>query len=151
MRRHAFLAAMLLVAVGCNGTWAADASPQPTTSPTNSGKAKLKQSTNADLTQFVKARSAISTSIAEFNALVAKGKSSGNAKKLESLAGEINRQANTILQYAKSTNNTATQKLASRLILDDDVAGRQSALEATAKRLKELDAKLGLLNPVVHR
>lgn len=151
MRRPLILATTCLISVGCVNTWAADPSPQPTTSPTNSGKIHLKPASNADQAQFVKARSAISASIAEFQATVSKGKSRVNAKELEALTHEINRQANIIRRYAKTANNTAAEKLAAQLIIDDDVTGRKPAQQATARRLMELDAKLGLLEPVVHR
>lgn len=151
MKRHIFVAALILVAASCENVWAADASPQPTTSPTNSGKISAKPGNNAELAQFIKARAAISANIAAFNTLVSKGKSGPDEQKLKGLADEIGRQANTILKYAKSTNNTAAQKLASQLIIDDDITGRKSAQQATARRLMELDAQLGLLEPVVHR
>lgn len=151
MKRHIFVAALTLVAASCENVWAADASPQPTTSPTNSGKTSVKPTNNTELAQFIKARAAVSANIAAFNALVSNGKSGPNAQKLKGLADEIGRQANTILKYAKSTNNTAAQKLASQLILDDDVGGRQSAQQAVARRLMELDAQLALLAQVVHR
>lgn len=151
MKRHIFVAALILVAASCENVWAADASPQPTTSPTNSGKISAKPGNNAELAQFIKARAAISANIAAFNTLVSKGKSGPNEQKLKGLADEIGRQANTILKHAKSTNNTAAQKLASQLIIDDDITGRKSAQQATARRLMELDAQLGLLEPVVHR
>lgn len=151
MRRHIFVATLMLVSANCESVWAADPSPQPTTLPTNSGKISLKPVNATDRAQFVEARAAVSANIAAFNALVSKGKSGANAQKLKGLANEINRQANTILKYAQSTNNSAAQKLASQLILDDDVAGRQSAHQAAAQRLMELDAQLGLLEPVVHR
>lgn len=151
MRHHAFVVALILVAAGGESVWAADSSPQPTTSPTNSGKSKLKATTDTERAQFVRARATVSANIAEFNALVSKSKSGANAQKLKGLADEIGQQANTILKYAKSTNNAAAQKLASQLILDDDVGGRQSEHQAVACRLMKLDAQLALLAPVVHR
>lgn len=151
MKSHIFVGALILVAASCENVWAADASPQPTTSPTNSGKISANPANNTELAQFVKARAAVSANIAAFNALVSNGKSGPSAKKLKALADEIGQQANTIFEYAKSTNNTAAQKLASQLIIDDDITGRKSAQQAIARRLMELDAQLALLAPAVHR
>lgn len=151
MKHHAFVAASLVVAIGSGATLAADSSPQPTTSPTNSGKTSPKTASSAELAQFVEARSAIGTRILEFNELVSKGKSRVNPKEIKYLAKEINRLANAILRHARTTNNLAAEKLASQLIIDDDVTGRQAAWDATASRLMELDTKLSLLHPVVHR
>lgn len=149
MRRRIFIAVLILFATSYESVWAADPSPQPTTSPTNSGKTSLKPVNAKKLAQFVKARAAVSANIAAFNALVSKGKSGASAQKLKGLTNEINRQADTILKYAQSTNNSAAPKLASQLILDDDVAGHQSTHQAAAQRLMAIDARLALLEPVV--
>ncbi|MFK8033939.1 MAG: hypothetical protein AB8B94_07320 [Hyphomicrobiales bacterium] len=130
-------------------SFAADPSPQPTTSPTTSGKLQLSK---VELSRFVNARSAITESITKFNALVKSGdKSKSQLQELKMLAAEINKQAVNIQRYSQLTNNSKAGKIAAQLILDDDVAGRKVFHSATAKRLSELDAQLALLEPVVHR
>lgn len=63
MRLRIFVAALILVAANCEGEWSADASPQPTTSPTNSEKTGVKPVKNTELDQSVTGRAAISANI----------------------------------------------------------------------------------------
>lgn len=146
----------------CGPVFSADPSPQPTTSPTTSGKQTLKASgaggqvlktlNKAELSRFVSARNAISENIVSFNNLVNSGSKSRNQKEaLKRIAGEITKQAAHVQRYAKLTNNKIAEKVASKLIIDDDVTGRQVSAGALAKQLLELDAQLALLEPVVHR
>lgn len=130
-------------------SFAADPSPQPTTSPTTSGKLQLNK---VELSRFVSARSTITENIAKFNGFVKSGaKSKSQLQEMKILAAEINKQAASIQRYAKLTNNPEAGRIAAQLIIDDDVAGRKVSHRATAKRLSELDAQLALLEPVVYR
>lgn len=144
--------AVLITAFGVamsSVSFAADPSPQPTTSPTTSGKLQLNK---AELSKFVNARSTISKSIAKFNGLVKSGaKSKSQLQEMKMLAAEINKQAASIQRYSKLTNNSEAGGIAAQLIIDDDIAGRKVSHSATAKRLSELDAQLNLLEPIISR
>lgn len=144
--------AVLAAAFGAAMTsmsFTADPSPQPTTSPTTSGKMQLGKT---EVSQFVNTRSAIRKNIAKFNELVEAGaKSKKQQQDLNRLAQDITKQAAQIQKYSQLTKNSQAERIAAALLLDDDVGGRQSARQATAKRLLELDAKLGLLEPIGNR
>lgn len=127
----------------------ADPSPLPTTSPTTSGKLNLSK---AELARFGDTRSSIRDNIAKFSKVVKSGrKSEKYIQELQGLAAEITKQAAEYQRYSKLANNPKAEKIASQLILDDDVGGRQSLHQATAKRLMELASQLALLAPVVNR
>lgn len=161
MIEKAVFAAIFSVVLSSLG-FSADPSPQPTKSPSTSSKHTmkkpsasshgLKQLNKVELSRFIGARTAIRENIAKFDSLVKSGgKSKRHRGELARIAGEITKQAATIQRYSELTNNSAAEKIASQLILDDDVAGRQISNGALAQHLLELDAQLALLEPVVHR
>lgn len=144
--------AVLIAAFGAamiSMSFAADPSPQPTTSPTTSGKMQLNK---VELSKFVNARSTISKSVAKFNEMAKTGaKSKSQLQEMKMLTEEITKQAANIQRYSKLTNSSEAGKIAAQLILDDDVGGRKVSHTATAKRLSKLDSQLALLEPIMSR
>ncbi len=166
IRRALAISALLSLTAGPLS--AADDAPQPTTSPTNSrdgtliqtdvfpddeAASKLKVS-QKNLDRFVKARAAIGNDVASFQKMAAaasKNLTPAEQQQLKGLLADIRKQAGAVSTYAKASGNPAAEKIASQLIINDDILGEQAMIVATAKLLADLDAQLGLLEPVVHR
>lgn len=127
-----------------------DSSPQPTTSPTNSKQILIKR----DVGEFINARAAIMRATKEYQTLAVqskKGASRVQKAKMNSLLKQIEKQTNTVRSYSVKMNGAGGKNIADRLIINDDVTGKQSSIQSTAKLLGLLSSKLALLEPVVHR
>lgn len=136
-------------------TNASDSTPQPTTSPTNSGKAAtLKSIPKGDIDRFNKARESILDSIKEFNALATKSKSEiskSDERRLKAILGDIAKNSRIVREHSLRLGDLEGESLAGQLIIDDDITGKQASVQSTAKILAGLGDRLGLLEPVVYR
>lgn len=131
---------------------ASDSTPQPTTSPTNSGKAAaLKSILKGDIDRFVKARESILGSIKEFNSLAAKSNgevSKTDERRMKAILGDIANNSRIVHAHSLRLGDLEGKSLAGQLIINDDITGKQASVKSTAKILASLGDRLALLEPV---
>ncbi len=114
--------------------------------------------------KYKTARSALQREIARFGNLSKKAQKSlspNHKKALRASLQKISRHAKVIEAISRRAKNKAGMGIASRIIIDDDItgkfltndgiSGKPSMLLKAAKRLRGLEGKLGLLEPVVYR
>ncbi len=127
-----------------------------TTSPSNSRAGTLIQTDNfpsrqgivlnrVDAAKYKRSRIVLRKAIARFNLLSRKAKRglTPNLKaSLKRSLKTIRGHAGVIRSLSRKANNTKATRLASQMIIDDDVAGRVPAIQAAARRLSGLESQL---------
>lgn len=108
----------------------------------------------ADAPTYEKARADLTAAIEEFRTLAKQAEkdlSPSVTKALKKSLATIRANAGVIHSLSKAAENKPGMAIADKLIINDDILGKQASINATAKLLDDLNSKFGLLEPVTLR